>query len=89
MYKEITKQDLETIYQKFLTDPDWKIIEALIMQFVEPLKSIENIDTKGKTADEVFAQLKGRQDCIEALTSFLNETKLVQGIAKIDPPKFK
>lgn len=75
---EITKQDLERIQQKFISDPDWKIVEALLNQFLEPLKSIDSIDTKGKSSDEVFAELKGRQITIEALSNFLAEVKLLK-----------
>lgn len=75
---QISKQDLERIHEKFISDPDWKIVEALLEQFIEPLKSIESIDTKGKTSDEVFAELKGNQTTYEALSNFLNETKLLK-----------
>lgn len=75
---EITKQDLERIYQKFVSDPDWKIVEALLNQYLEPLKSIDAIDTKGKTSDEVFAELRGRQLTSDALNNFLSEVKLLK-----------
>lgn len=75
---EITKQDLQRIHQKFISDPDWKIVEALLNQFLEPLKSIDSIETKGKTSDEVFAELKGRQLTIEALSNFLSEVRLIK-----------
>lgn len=75
---QISKQDLERIHEKFISDPDWRIVETLIEQFIEPLKSIETIDTEGKTADQVFAQLEGRKISVNAMSSFLNELKLVK-----------
>ena len=75
---QISKQDLERIYEKFISDPDWKIVEALLEQFIEPLKSIDSIDTEGKTSDEVFAELKGNQTTYRVLSDFLNETKLLK-----------
>lgn len=75
---EISKQDLERVHQKFVSDPDWKIVEALLNQFIEPLKGIESIDTKGKSSDEVFAELVGRKLMIDGLTSFLSEVKLLK-----------
>ena len=75
---EITKQDLERIYQKFVSDPDWKIVERLLEQFMEPLKYVDTIDTKGKTADEVFAQVEGRKIAIDSLNNFLSEVRLLK-----------
>lgn len=74
----VKKEDLDLIYDKFITDPDWKIVTTLIEQFIEPLKSIESIDTEGKTSDEVFAQLKGQKTAIDAMEKFLDETRLIQ-----------
>jgi hypothetical protein len=75
---EITKSDLERIHQKFVSDPDWRIVELLLEQFMEPLKGINNIDTKGKTADEVFALVEGRKIAIDALNNFLSEIRLLK-----------
>lgn len=75
---EITNQDLQRIHEKFVSDPDWKIVEALIEQFIEPLKSIDSIDTEGKTADEVFAELKGNQTTYRVMNDFLNEVRLLK-----------
>lgn len=78
MSKPITKEDLERIHDKFITDPDWQVVVALIEQFIEPLKSIDSIDTTGKSADEVFAELKGQKIAYEKLRQFLDETKLIE-----------
>lgn len=75
---EITREDLQRVHSKFVTDPDWHIVESLIEQFIEPLKTIETIDTKGKTADEVFAQVEGRKLSVDAMSSFLNEMRLLK-----------
>lgn len=80
---EISKQDLQRIHEKFISDPDWKIVERLIEQFIEPLKSIDSISTEGKTSDEVFAELKGNQTTYRVLNDFLNELRLVKtGVTK-------
>jgi deoxyhypusine synthase len=75
---EITKQDLQRIHQKFVSDPDWKIVEALLNQFLEPLLDIRSIETKGKTSDEVFAELMGRKLTADALSNFLSEVRLLK-----------
>ncbi len=75
---QISKQDLERIHQKFVSDPDWRIVEQLLEQFMEPLKYVDNIDTKGKTADEVFALVEGRKLAIESLNNFLSEIRLLK-----------
>ena len=87
--RNVTKQDLERIYDKFITDPDWKIVEALIEQFIEPMKLIDDIDTKGKSADEVMGEVVGRKRAIEAMTNFLNETKLLQQVTTVTKSQFK
>jgi len=82
---EITKADLKRIHEKFISDPDWKIVEALIEQFIEPLKSIDAIDTKGKTADEVFANVEGRKIAYSSLRDFLNEIRMIKtGVTKLN-----
>lgn len=75
---EITKQDLQRIHEKFVQDPDWKIVEALLNQFLEPLLDIRSIETKGKTSDEVFAELMGRKLTADALSNFLSEVRLLK-----------
>lgn len=80
---EITKADLKRVHDKFISDPDWRIVETLIEQFIEPLKRIDTIDTKGKTADEVFATVEGRKISVESMENFLNELRLVKtGVTK-------
>lgn len=82
---EITKADLKRIHDKFITDPDWKIVESLIEQFIEPLKSIDTIETSGKNADEVFAMVQGRKIAYESLRKFVDELRLVKiGVTKSD-----
>lgn len=75
---QISKQDLERIHQKFVSDPDWKIVEALLNQFLEPLLDIRSIETSGKTSDEIFAELMGRKLTADALSSFLSEVRLLK-----------
>lgn len=85
---EITKEDLQRIHEKFVQDPDWVIVEKLLTQFIEPLQSIENIDTAGKTADEVFANVEGRKYAYNSLNDFLNEMRLLQNsVTKITEEK--
>lgn len=75
---EISKQDLQRIHEKFVSDPDWKVVEALLNQFLEPLLDIRSIETKGKTSDEVFAELMGRKLTADALSNFLSEVRLLK-----------
>lgn len=88
---EISKQDLQRIHQKFVSDPDWKIVEALLNQFLEPLLDIRSIETVGKTSDEVFAELMGRKLTADALSNFLSEVRLLKtSVTKqTENPSFK
>lgn len=67
---------IQTITTRFFQDPEWKQVEDMIMEYVEPLKDFNTIDLS-QPAEHVKAEVIGRMLAYNALTRFLSETKLV------------
>lgn len=71
-------EDIKICIDTFFTHPQWGKCLDIIRNYVEPLKDLNTIDTKGKTSDEVFAEVKGRQIACEKLEQFISESLTIQ-----------
>lgn len=69
-------EDLRKIQEKFFFDPDWKEIEKMILEYIEPLKDMGTVDTS-QPAEHVKAEIIGRTIAYDSLAKFLNDTKMV------------
>lgn len=78
----------KVLQDKFFADPDWKLIEDMVLRKVDELKNFDTIDTK-QTAETVKAEVIGRRLAYTALVEFLEETKLVGKQLKINSNPFK
>ena len=76
---EISQQEKRAIYNKFVSDPDWQIVDRVLRSYIDSLSSISTLETEGKTADEVFALVEGRKIAMKALSDFLSD----MGILKV------
>lgn len=85
---KINNEKLAIIKQKFISDPDWSIIEEILTQRIQELDRLSSIDTKGKTADEVFAEVKGRQIIIHEERMFLEQMGLLKPRTASQAPRF-
>lgn len=72
---------MDTLTQKFFSDPDWSKIEDMLMGKIEELKNFDNIDTN-QSAETVKAEIIGRRIAYNSLIDFLNETKIVGRVPK-------
>lgn len=72
---------MDTLTQKFFSDPDWSKIEEMLMTKIDALKDFESIDTN-QSAETVKAEVIGRRIAYNSLIDFLNETKLVSRVPK-------
>lgn len=72
---------MDTLTQKFFSDPDWSKIEDMLMKKVDELKNFDTIDTK-QSAETVKAEVIGRTLAYNALIDFLSETKLVGKVSQ-------
>ncbi len=68
--------DLKKLNEKFFTDPDWAMMEELILQYIDPLKSVITIDSK-MSNDEIATEVRGRQIAYDSLDRFLKDSKVV------------
>lgn len=69
--------DLEKLKAKFFTDPDWVMMEELIREYIEPLESVSEINTKVSN-DELATEVRGRQIAYKALNDFLEQSKILK-----------
>ena len=73
----MTTEDLTKLKDKFFTDPDWRLMEELIREYIEPLSSSLNIDIK-LSNDQIATEVRGRQLAYESLNSFLEQTQVLR-----------
>lgn len=70
------------LLSKFFNDPDWSKIEEHLKSYIDEMNTVMDIDTKGRSADEVMAEVIGRQKFIDKMTKFLTETGYIKPIDK-------
>jgi hypothetical protein len=78
--------------EHFFTHPHWESVLGLIDLYVEDLREISNIDTKGKSNDEIATELRARQIVSERLTRFTQDTLTLKKVKESVPKttrKFK
>lgn len=66
----------KTISERFFNDPEWEVVEEMILRHIEPLKDFNTIDLK-QPAEHVKAEIIGRMHAYNALSKFLSDTKIV------------
>lgn len=66
----------EKLYQKFFSDPDWKEVEKIILDFINPLIEMSDVDAS-QPAEHVKAEIIGRQKLHKAMTEFLAQSGIV------------
>ena len=69
-------KDMQKLTARFFNDPEWKNVEDMILEHIEPMKDFNTIDLKAP-AEHVKAEIMGRMLAYNALRKFLNDTKLV------------
>ncbi len=75
--------DLKQLNERFFTDPMWGDMEELLMEYLLPFKSVENI-AKGLSNDQIATEVRGRQLMVEQLERFLSDTKIIK--QRLDRP---
>lgn len=80
--------DLKKLNDKFFTDPDWKEVEELLREYLEPFRSVMNIP-KSMTNAEIAAEIRGRQLMIDRLDKFLEDTKVLRSRIIREPISYK
>lgn len=73
----MTDAELQKIKEKFVNDPDWVLVEKLLLSFIEPLRDMATIDLT-KRSDTIKAELWGRRKAWEMISNFLDHNKLLK-----------
>jgi hypothetical protein len=92
MNKEHQAQLLKICTEHFFTHPNWNSVLEVIEFYISDLYSIENIDTKGKTNDEIATELRARQITKERLKRFIDDSLTLKKVKETVPKtqrKFK
>ncbi len=67
---------LNTIQERFFKDPQWHLVEDAIKDYVIPLRDILTVDVT-QSAEDVKAQVIGRQLSFKNLERFLQDSKII------------
>lgn len=79
----------KTVQERFYQDPEWKQIEDLIMEYINPLLDMSTIDLT-QPAEHVKAEILGRTLAYDSLMKFIRQSKLVGGkLLDKEPNKFR
>lgn len=81
--------DIQKLKDKFFTDPDWAMMEELLRSYIDPMASSMNIETVGKSNDEIATEVRGRQLAFNALEKFLNDSGVLKPRIISDTPSFR
>lgn len=73
---------------KFFQDPDWKLVEDLLLDKIGALKDMGRVDLS-QPSDTVKAEVKGRLEAFKALEDFLADVKAIKRISENKPESFR
>lgn len=75
------KQEILLKLRKFTQDPDFHLLEEMLMGHLEPLRDINSVDSS-LTNDQIASEVRGRQLTIKSLEGFLKDVGIIN--SKID-----
>jgi hypothetical protein len=85
MNKEHQAQLLKLCTEHFFTHPHWESLIQVIEYYISDLSGIENIDTKGKSNDEIATELRARQITKERLKRFIEDSLTLKKVKESVP----
>ncbi len=81
-------EDIQLLKEHFFQDPSWHLVEELIENYIEPLKSCLNI-RPDMSNDEIASEVRGRQIAYESLNTFLTDSGVLKPRIISEKPSFK
>lgn len=73
------KAELVSICSKeFFLHPNWGSLIELLEEYINDLTDVKNIDTDGKSSDEIATELKARQLTHERINNFIEDTLTIK-----------
>lgn len=62
--------------KKFFSDPEWHLVEELLLDYIEPLRDIRNVDLKD-SATGVKGEIRVRIHTYELLDKFIQDCRTI------------
>lgn len=78
----------QEVKDRFFKDPQWYLMEELILEFINPLLELKTID-KSQSAEHVKAEVIAREMSYNALIAFVRSSGMVSEKKLIDKNLFK
>lgn len=78
----------KTVQDRFLKDPEWHLVEEMVMEYITPLLDMTTIDTT-QPAEAVKAEIIGRRIAYDKLFEFVQQSKIVSNPVKLRSNPFK
>ena len=73
--------------KEFFMHPNWDSCLDLLRLYIEDLHSVDNIETDGKTNDEIATELRARQITKDRIERFIEDTLTLKKIKEGVPTK--
>lgn len=80
--------DLKVLRDKFFTDPDWKMMEELILSYIDPFRSVSEIP-QNLSNDQIATEVRGRQKMIEQMDKFLSDCGVIRSSINKDKISYR
>lgn len=68
---------MKTFPKRFLQDPEWHLVEEMVMEFLAPLLDLSTID-KTQPAEHVKAELIAREFSYNSLINFVRTSGIIR-----------
>lgn len=68
----------KTIQDRFFNDPEWHLVEEMILSYMAPLLDMTSIE-KTQPAEDVKAQMIAREMSYDSMFDFLSQARILTG----------
>lgn len=72
--KFFSQLQLDQMKDKFFKDPEWHLIEDMFMNYIEPMKSIDNLDIND-TDKAVKGEIRAKMQMHAQITAFFEAAR--------------
>ena len=86
--KQLNKEILDRLTQKFFNDPDFHYVLEMLSKNVESMRDIVTIDLT-QSAETIKAIVAGRQETLQVIDRFKKDVEVAKGIINNKGVTFK
>lgn len=73
--------------KRLFQDPEWKMVDELLREYIEPLKDIDNIDLDDRSSS-VKGEIKARKHFYNVIDKFLEDaSQIASGTVRNQDPR--